>query len=231
MRMLDIGWTELMVIGVVALIVVGPKDLPGLFRKLGQFTARARGMAREFQRAMESAADESGVKDIARDLKESASGKDMGLDEFRDIARGPKSWAKDKVMGGKGARATDAKGAKGVPPHDDAGEAAADEADAEAIAAAPAPRRAKAPTAKPQTTKPQAAKTRAAKPQTAKAPETSPKTAKPATKAVAKTTGAGGAQRRAAPKPASKRGAAKSGAGASRPARNTAGGSGAAGDE
>ncbi|MDM7458992.1 MAG: Sec-independent protein translocase protein TatB, partial [Paracoccus sp. (in: a-proteobacteria)] len=44
--MLDIGWTELLLIGVVALIVVGPRDLPKLFHSLGRITAKARGMAR-----------------------------------------------------------------------------------------------------------------------------------------------------------------------------------------
>ncbi len=67
--MLDIGWGELMVIGVVALIVVGPKDLPGLFRTAGNFMGRARGMAREFQRSMEAAADESGLKGASDSLK------------------------------------------------------------------------------------------------------------------------------------------------------------------
>jgi len=67
--MLDIGWGELLLIGVVALIVVGPKELPGMFRTVGNFMGRARGMAREFQRSMEQAADESGLKDAASDLK------------------------------------------------------------------------------------------------------------------------------------------------------------------
>ena len=43
--MFDLGWTELLVIGVVALIVVGPKELPVLFRKVGQFVGKAKGMA------------------------------------------------------------------------------------------------------------------------------------------------------------------------------------------
>lgn len=86
--MLDIGWTELLVIGVVALIVVGPKDLPKMFRTLGQFTAKARNMAREFQRAMDEAADESGVKDVARDLRGMTDPKKMGMEELDKL----KNW-------------------------------------------------------------------------------------------------------------------------------------------
>ena len=56
--MLDIGMFELFVIGALALIVVGPKELPGLLRTVGQFVAKARGMAREFQRSMDEAARE-----------------------------------------------------------------------------------------------------------------------------------------------------------------------------
>ncbi|SFP20078.1 Sec-independent protein translocase protein TatB [Tranquillimonas alkanivorans] len=84
--MLDIGWTELLVIGVVALIVVGPKDLPVMFRTLGRFTAKVKGMAREFQRAMDDAADQSGVKDVAKDLKSATSPRQMGLDKLKDAA-------------------------------------------------------------------------------------------------------------------------------------------------
>lgn len=90
--MFDIGWTELMLIGIVALIVIGPKDLPDMFRTLGRFTAKARGMAREFSRAMESAADEAGVKDIAKDLKNATSARSMGLDAVKDAAAKFEKW-------------------------------------------------------------------------------------------------------------------------------------------
>ena len=90
--MFDIGMTELLVIGIVALIVVGPKDLPGLFRTLGRFTARARALGREFTRAMNEAADESGMKDVARDLKKATDPKSMGLEALKDAADKFEKW-------------------------------------------------------------------------------------------------------------------------------------------
>lgn len=67
--MLDIGFMEIFVIGALALIVVGPKDLPGLLRTVGQFVAKARGMAREFQSTMEDAAREADLGDVADIVK------------------------------------------------------------------------------------------------------------------------------------------------------------------
>ncbi len=90
--MLDVGWAELLVIGVVALIVIGPKDLPEMFRQLGRFTAKLRSMAREFQRAMDQAAKESGVKDIAKDLKAVTSAKAMGLDAMKGAVDRFEKW-------------------------------------------------------------------------------------------------------------------------------------------
>jgi sec-independent protein translocase protein TatB len=69
--MFDIGWTELMVIGALALIVVGPKDLPRLLRTLGQYTAQARGMARDFQRSMEQAARDADITDM-KEMRDTA---------------------------------------------------------------------------------------------------------------------------------------------------------------
>lgn len=90
--MFDLGWTELLVIGIVALIVIGPKDLPGMFRTLGRFTAKARNMAREFQRAMDDAADQAGVKDVAKDLKDATSPRKMGLDALNEAADKFEKW-------------------------------------------------------------------------------------------------------------------------------------------
>lgn len=126
--MLDIGWSELLIVGVVALIVVGPKDLPRMFHTFGQVVGKARGMAREFQNAMEDAAKESGVKDAAREFRDVASGKDMGLEDFRDIASG-KPW-KPAMRAAARSDAKAAQSAKSTPDPTGADEAAADEFDA-----------------------------------------------------------------------------------------------------
>ncbi|NVO23859.1 twin-arginine translocase subunit TatB [Donghicola sp. C2-DW-16] len=98
--MLDLGWSELLLIGIVALIVVGPKDLPILFRNVGQFVGKAKGMAREFSRAMEQAADEAGVKDAANSFKNAANYKDLGLDSVKDAAKSFADWNPDAKANG-----------------------------------------------------------------------------------------------------------------------------------
>jgi sec-independent protein translocase protein TatB len=89
---MDLSWSELLVVGVVALIVIGPKDLPAMFAALGRFTAKARAMAREFSRAMEDAARESGVRDIAGDLKGMTSTKSLGLDKVQEAVGKFEAW-------------------------------------------------------------------------------------------------------------------------------------------
>ena len=68
----DIGWMELLIIGVVALIVVGPEDLPQMFKKFGQVVGRVRGMAKEFTNAMNEAADNTGMTEMTKDLRNAA---------------------------------------------------------------------------------------------------------------------------------------------------------------
>lgn len=113
--MFDLGMSELLIIGIVALIVIGPRDLPELFRSLGRFTAKLRGMAREFSRAMEAAADEAGAKDmrdVANDLRKVTSPKAMGLDAVREAAASFEKW--DPMKTAKPAGKADSKPA--APP-------------------------------------------------------------------------------------------------------------------
>jgi sec-independent protein translocase protein TatB len=85
--MFDLGIGELLLIGIFALIFVGPKDFTKMFRELGRFTAKIRRMARDFQRAMEDAADETGMKETAQSLKKMTSARELGLDAVKDAAK------------------------------------------------------------------------------------------------------------------------------------------------
>ena len=74
--MFDIGWSELVVIGVVALIVIGPKELPGVLRTIGQWMGKVRRMAAEFQGQFNEAMREAEMADLKKsfdDIKDTAS--------------------------------------------------------------------------------------------------------------------------------------------------------------
>ncbi|WP_442872572.1 Sec-independent protein translocase protein TatB [Cognatishimia sp. SS12] len=92
--MLDLGWSELLVIGVVALIVIGPKDLPMVFRQVGRYVGKAKAMAREFSYAMNQAADEAGVKDAAEGFKKATDGLNTISNPAKSAMDGVKSAAK-----------------------------------------------------------------------------------------------------------------------------------------
>ena len=75
--MFDIGWSEFAVIAVVALIAIGPKELPGVLRMVGQWVAKARKMAGEFQGQFQEAMREAEMADLKKsfdEVKEAASG-------------------------------------------------------------------------------------------------------------------------------------------------------------
>jgi sec-independent protein translocase protein TatB len=84
----NLSWMEMLVVGIVALIVIGPKDLPGMFRQVGQFVGKAKGMAREFSSAMNAAADESGINEINKTIKAAANPKKFGIDKIREASQG-----------------------------------------------------------------------------------------------------------------------------------------------
>src|SRR4029450_11459112 len=75
--MFDIGWSELVVIAVVALIAIGPKELPGVLRMVGQWMGKARKMAAEFQGQFQEAMREAEMADLKK-----------SFDEVKDVATG-----------------------------------------------------------------------------------------------------------------------------------------------
>ena len=82
--MFDIGWSEFVVIAVVALIAIGPKELPGVLRMVGQWVGKARKMAGEFQGQFQEAMREAEMADLKK--------------SFDEVAEAGKSFAGDNVM-------------------------------------------------------------------------------------------------------------------------------------
>ena len=85
--MFDLGWTEMLVVGIVALIVIGPKDLPVMFRTVGQYVGKAKGMAREFSRAMNDAANDTGIKDVSKGLQAAVNPVNSAMDGVKNAAK------------------------------------------------------------------------------------------------------------------------------------------------
>jgi sec-independent protein translocase protein TatB len=75
--MFDIGWSELVIIAIVALIAIGPKELPGVLRMVGQWMGKARKMASEFQGQFQEAMREAEMADLKK-----------SFDEVKDVATG-----------------------------------------------------------------------------------------------------------------------------------------------
>ena len=68
--MFDIGYTELLVIAIVALVVIGPKDLPRVMRTVGQWVGRARGMARHFRSGIDTMMREAELEEMEKKWRE-----------------------------------------------------------------------------------------------------------------------------------------------------------------
>ena len=90
--MFDIGWTEIFVIAAVAIIVVGPRDLPKMLRQFGQAVGQVRRMAGEFQDQFKDALRESELDDLKKDFDDvrrasSLSGVKSALNPLEDTAR------------------------------------------------------------------------------------------------------------------------------------------------
>ena len=189
--MFDLGWTELLVIGIVALIVVGPKDLPGMFRTVGRFVGKAKGMARDFSRAMNDAADEAGVSDVQKTLNAAARPLSTAMDQVKKTGQ---SFTESTMNSGK-SRLSPERKAQADKIREHSAKAAKEKLAKEAAdAGTPNKKKATAGKAKPAAAKKPAAKKPAArKPASAKTAAKKP-TSKPpgkpapARKATAKST-------------------------------------------
>ena len=191
--MFDMGWSELLVVGVVALIVVGPKDLPVLFRKVGQFVGKAKGMAREFSNAMNDAADDTGMREMSsslnKTLKTATNPLGSAMDEVKSATKSLSKFDPDSETGKLASqRAEDVKKIQAATAR--AGAERKQREAAEALAQADAAEAKLAtPAAAPQIEKPAAkapAKKAPAKATSAKKPAAKkPAAAKPAAKKAA----------------------------------------------
>lgn len=114
---MDIGWSELLLIGVVALIVIGPRDLPHMFRALGRITGKVKTMAREFSSAMEDAARDTGLDEATKslnDVRNLTSKRSLGVEALDRAADRFEKW--DPKLPSARAPATPDPDAAGAAP-------------------------------------------------------------------------------------------------------------------
>lgn len=84
----SLGFQELILLGVLALVVVGPKDLPLLLRKLGRWTAKLRGMAQEFRTGFDELARQAELDELKREveaLRRTTSLQEIGREMSRPL--------------------------------------------------------------------------------------------------------------------------------------------------
>jgi sec-independent protein translocase protein TatB len=88
--MFDISWTEFLLIGVVALVVIGPKELPAVMRTIGQYTRKARSMAAEFQNQFQEAMREAEMADLKKQVDDIKT-----FDPLKDVRSDLNTMGKD----------------------------------------------------------------------------------------------------------------------------------------
>lgn len=108
--MFDIGWSELLLIAVLAIVFVGPKDLPRVMRVAGQYVARMRAMAREFQQSFEDLARESELEELRKEVADLRSQTLAPLGEIRQSVEVDLDRAEPSALAAAGETATEPAG-------------------------------------------------------------------------------------------------------------------------
>jgi sec-independent protein translocase protein TatB len=136
--MFDIGWSEIAVIAVVALIAIGPKELPGVLRMVGQWMGKARKMASEFQGQFQEAMREAEMADLKKsfdEVKEAASGFTGGnimTSLQKDVTSALRIDDVDKPMDPQAAPSVEASAIPAIEPAATSSDAQATSSDAQA---------------------------------------------------------------------------------------------------
>jgi sec-independent protein translocase protein TatB len=87
--MFDIGWSELLLIGIVTLIVIGPKELPSALRTMGQWMTKIRRMANEFQNQFQDAIREAELAELKKEVDDMAAkaATYVNIDPLEDVRK------------------------------------------------------------------------------------------------------------------------------------------------
>ena len=128
--MFDIGWTEMLVVGAVAVLVVGPRELPGMLRTFGKYVGQIRRMAGEFQSQFNDALKEADLDEVRRGIESvrSASPAKQLRKEFGALTEAGDSVRKaveDPAAKSSGAKAKSDEGPKPDPVAPESGAASA----------------------------------------------------------------------------------------------------------
>jgi sec-independent protein translocase protein TatB len=208
--MFDIGWSELLIIAIVAVVVVGPRELPGMLRTFGKYVGQMRRMAGDFQRQLNDALKEAELDEVRKgiesvrsvnplnQMKDSLNPLKSAGEDLRKAIEdpaAPKTAAAATAPAASAAGSAQASPPTGASPHPQPAPAAMAKAgsgkvapsDAAGVAGSPAPKGAQAKPAAKASSKPAAMKT-AAKPKEAPSAKNAatPAKAKPAPKPRAK---------------------------------------------
>lgn len=95
--MFDVSWSELLIVGIVALIVVGPKDLPRFLNTLGRYAGMVRRQANEFRTVFEQAMREAEMDEIQKEVRAVSEGVKASLDEATRSVESVKTASETKI--------------------------------------------------------------------------------------------------------------------------------------